>query len=158
MLHDIQSPPTPVQLNCHHTYIYLENHAAYIAHESTLLWSRSPPPSRFQQECAHQPCSNCDASHDCSAYETFLGDLVVDETLQASSLQICWLKFEQQLVVPPGLRIVAEFVVSQGEVVETLATTLTRPPEDIGQEAHAFLLVGTVVRLDQALRGVSWRA
>lgn len=123
-----------------------------------MLWSRSPPPSRFQQECAHQPRSNCDASHDCSAYETFLGDLVVDETLQASGLQVRWLKFEQQLIIPPGLRIVAEFVVSKGKVVETLTATFTRPPEDIGQEAHAFLLVGTVVRLDQALCGVSWCA
>jgi hypothetical protein len=135
--------------------MYLENHAADFALESTLLWTRLPPPSRFQQECAHQPRSDCDASHDCSAYETFLGNLVVDETLQASGLQICWLKFEQQLVVPPGLRIVAEFVVSEGEVVETLAATFTRPPEDVGQEAHAFLLVGTLVGLDQTLRGVS---
>jgi hypothetical protein len=73
-------------------------------------------------------------------------------------LQICWLKFEQQLVIPPGLCIVAEFVVSEGEVVETLAATFTRPPEDIGQEAHAFLLVRAVVGLDQTLRGVSWCA
>jgi hypothetical protein len=111
----------------------------------------SPPPPAPQQNRANQPRRNSDSTDNRRANKPLLGDLVVDETLEASGLQVRGLQLEQQLVVSAGLCVVAELVVAEGEVVEAFAAAFARRAEDVGQEAHAFLLVGAVCGFDQAL-------
>ena len=68
--------------------------------------------------------------------------------------------FEQQLVVSPCLGVVAELVVSKGEVVEAFATSLGGRAEDFGEELDAGVLVVAGGGFYQALgwcQSGSWR-
>lgn len=113
------------------------------------LWlevmSCSPLPRVPQDKRSHDTRSDANTAKNSDAHESLPCDLVVDELSQVRGLEVGRLLIEEQVVVPAGLGVVAELVVSEGEVVEALATALGGGAEDVGEEADAELLVGTGV-------------
>lgn len=106
----------------------------------------SSPPFRVpQQESADDAGSDANAANDGDAQEALLGDLVVDELAQVGGLEVGGLLVEEQVVVAAGLAVVAELVVTKGEVVEAFAAALGGDAEDVGEETDAELLVVAVV-------------
>lgn len=66
-------------------------------------------------------------------------------------MQVGGLLLEQTVIVAPGVGIVAEFEVAQGEVVEALAAALGGGAKDFGEEDNAEVLVVAAGRFDEAL-------
>lgn len=66
-------------------------------------------------------------------------------------MQIVRLNLHQVVVVSLCFSVVAEFVVSEGDVVEAFSSSLGALAVDVGEEADAFLLVASVCGFDQAL-------
>lgn len=120
-------------------------------HPCHLFTVRLPPARAPDEQASHYTCGHRDAAHDGNAHQTLLRDAVVDECLQAAGLEIGRLEVEQQLVVTAGLGIVAELVVAKRKVVKAFATALGAVAKDLGEEAHAFLLLTTLRGFDEAL-------
>jgi hypothetical protein len=73
---------------------------------------------------------NNQSSHDGGTHHSLLCNLVIDQTLQAACLQIRGLQLEQQLIISSCLGVVTELVVSESEVVQTLAPPFSRVAKD----------------------------
>lgn len=119
--------------------------------------SPPPPPSPLPADIPHQhpadhPSRHGEAADDGDAHQALARDLVVDERPQVARLQVRGLLLEQQVVVPPGLGVVAQLEVAQGQVVEALAAALGRGAEDLGEEDDAEVLVLAAGRFYEALR------
>lgn len=140
---DIHNAPKCLQLAPLITYVYIP---------PTMLLIL-PLPSTLEQEGADDARSNTNATEDGDAHEPFPGDPVVDELPQVRGLHIGRFLIQQQVIVPAGLAVVAELVVSQGEVVEAFAASLGREAEYVGEEADAELLIVAVMGFHEALGG-----
>jgi hypothetical protein len=66
-------------------------------------------------------------------------------------LHVVWFKLEQDVIVSPGLRIVAQFIVAHCQVVEAFAPPIGRCAEDIGKKLDAPLLLLAVRGFYEAL-------
>jgi hypothetical protein len=113
---------------------------------------RLPLPRTLQQKAPHNPRRNRDSSHDSHAHHALLCHLIIDQVLQAASLQIRRLQLQQQLVVPPCFCVVSQLVVAQRKVVEAFAAALARVAEDFGEKAYALLLFVARGRFYEALQ------
>lgn len=106
----------------------------------------------FEYHATHNSCGDGKASHNSHAHQTLLVDFVLDQLAQALRLQIVRLDLHEVVVVSLRFSIVAEFVVSEGDVVEAFSSSLGALAVDVGEEADAFLLVAAVRGFDQALK------
>lgn len=61
---------------------------------------------------------------------------------------------EENVVEFPGLCVIPQFEVAEGQVKETFSPSLWRVAKDVREQANAFLLLATGRRLDQALKAV----
>lgn len=95
------------------------------------------PTRILQEESPDNASGDSHAAEDGDAHETLLGNLVVDELTEVGGLQVGGLLVEQEVVVPPGLGVVCELVVAEGEVVEAFAAALGGEAEDVGEETDA---------------------
>lgn len=66
-------------------------------------------------------------------------------------MQIAGFDLEKIVVVPPGFSIVAKFVVSKGEIIETFSPTVRALAKDVAEKADPFLLIFTSRGFDQTL-------
>lgn len=121
----------------------------YVPFPPTIL-AHLPFPSTLEQESADHTRGNTNATEDGDAHEAFPGDPVVDELPQVRGLHIGRFLIQQQVIIPAGLAVVAELVVSQGEVVEAFAATFGREAEYVGEEADAELLIVAVMGFYEA--------
>lgn len=85
----------------------------------------------------------CQSSNNRNAHQAFLCNLIINQAPQTLRLQISLFQFQQTVIVAFRFGVIAELVVAQGEVVEAFATAVGGGTEDVGEEADAFLLVGT---------------
>lgn len=106
------------------------------------------------QHASNHTCRHRKAAHDGNAHQPFLCDLVVDQRSQVARLQVCGLLFQQQVVVPPCLCVVAQFEVTQGQIVQAFAAALGRGAEDFGEEDDAELLIVAASGFYKTLRGL----
>lgn len=123
-----------------------------IVHEYFLIVITGSSPSRsLQQKCAHQSCSNGDASHDRRTHESLFCDFVIDQLFQASGLQVRRLQLQQEFVISSCLSVITELVIAERKVVETFASSFAGVAENLREKAHTFLLLAARVGLYKTL-------
>jgi hypothetical protein len=94
--------------------------------------------------------SNSKTTHDSNTKQALLLHFILNQILQTLRLQIPLLQLQKTVVVPPGLGVVPQLVVSEGKVVKALAPAVRALSEDVGKELDAELLLVALVGFDQA--------
>jgi hypothetical protein len=101
----------------------------------------SLPPSAPNKQPAQNTGSNRQPTHNRHPDQSLPLHLLVDQLPQTLRLQIPRLQIQQQVVIPPRLGVVAQLVVAQREIVQTLASAVGAGAEDLGEELYAVLLL-----------------
>lgn len=99
-----------------------------------------PSPGTFKQHASYHARRDGNPTQDRNTHEAFFRNLIIYQSPQAARLKIPRLMVDQEIVVPPCFRVVAELVVSQSQIEETFAPALGGCAEDLGEQTDPFLL------------------
>ncbi|KAK8217303.1 hypothetical protein M8818_001556 [Zalaria obscura] len=127
----------------------------------------SPPPLRApNQQPTHHARRNRQPAHNRNPHQSFLRNLIINQPPQTHRLHIPALQLQQQIVIPPGLGIVAQLVVPEREppgVVEfrlqrdVFAFFLELGPQDLEFGGFQWTRVGLAVRvMAREIASVPW--
>ena len=85
---------------------------------SITRYSCPLPSSRsLEYHSTNDSGSDCQSAHDRDAYQALFRHFFIDETPQTASLHVCRLMIQQNFIVSPSLRVIAQLVVAQGQIV-----------------------------------------
>lgn len=102
----------------------------------------------LEDHTPNHPSSKRQTTHNRNSHQALPRHLVIDELPQTSRLHVRRFLVQEQVVVAPGLAVVAELEVSESKVVETFSATFGGGAEDFREETDAFLLVVASVGFD----------
>lgn len=85
----------------------------------------------FEDHGSHDTRRDGDPTHDGRTEQALLCDLIVHQLPQALCLHVAGLELQQVVIVPSGLGVIPQLVVSQGEVVEAFAASVGALAEDV---------------------------
>jgi hypothetical protein len=100
----------------HYPYAAIDTGNSFIRPTLKTSNTRLPLPSPHHH-ASHDSCSHNKPSHDSRTYHPLFGNLLINQPLQAACLQVRGFQLQEQLVISSGLSVVAELVVSKGEIV-----------------------------------------
>lgn len=110
-----------------------------------------PPSCSFKYHSAYSSRCNGHTTEYCYSQQTFFGDLVINEPSQTPGLQIRWLVIEEEVIVSAGLCVIAQFVVSESQIVQAFPPPLRCVSKYLREQANAFLLFTAGGGFDQTL-------
>lgn len=119
------------------------NRSLAVTQLSTLsaCTSLSPLPlCSLEEQSSNNTRRHSQSSNNRHPDQALFRDLILDQLAQALCLQVPRLDVQQTVVVTLRLGVVAQFVVSQREVVETFSSAVRALAEYVGEKTYAFLL------------------